>query len=93
MLKFQVLEFIKANFSSDTIIIGHGLENDFYALGLIHYSCVDTSILYRHPKGLPYRYGLKYLTKEQLGRFIQDGEHDSTVDSIACIDLVLKYLS
>jgi RNA exonuclease 1 len=88
-----VLEFIKANFSSDTIIIGHGLENDFYALGLIHYSCVDTSILYRHPKGLPYRYGLKYLTKEQLGRFIQDGEHDSTVDSIACIDLVLKYLS
>jgi hypothetical protein len=61
-------------------------------LGLIHERVIDTSVLYAHPKGLPFRYGLKYLVKEYLGRFIQDGGHDSVVDSVACIELIEAYL-
>jgi len=76
--------------SRDTIIIGQGLENDLNALRLIHEKVIDTVLLYPHPMGLPWRYGLRYLASKYLQRFIQDGTdgHDSFEDSKACIDLV-----
>jgi len=76
--------------SRDTIIIGQGLENDLNALRLIHEKVIDTVLLYPHPMGLPWRYGLRYLANKYLQRFIQDGTdgHDSYEDSKTCIDLV-----
>jgi len=76
--------------SRDTIIIGQGLENDLNALRLIHEKVIDTVLLYPHPMGLPWRYGLRYLASKYLQRFIQDGTdgHDSFEDSKTCIDLV-----
>ncbi|KAL6604217.1 hypothetical protein U3516DRAFT_640188 [Neocallimastix sp. 'constans'] len=76
--------------SRDTIIIGQGLENDLNALRLIHEKVIDTVLLYPHPMGLPWRFGLKYLANKYLQRFIQDGTdgHDSYEDSKTCIDLV-----
>lgn len=48
----DILKFIH----SDTILIGHSIENDLRALKLIHKTVIDTSIMFPHQYGLPYRY-------------------------------------
>lgn len=75
----------------DTILIGHSIENDLKALKLIHRSIIDTSIVFPHYYGLPYRRSLKSLTKSILKRDIQtaDNGHCSFEDSRACLELVL----
>jgi len=75
--------------SASTIIVGHGLENDFRALNLVHTLVVDTSTLYPHFFGLPYRRSLKSLAKSYLKRDIQTGTHDSLEDARASLELVL----
>ncbi|KAK6203225.1 uncharacterized protein RJT21DRAFT_119371 [Scheffersomyces amazonensis] len=75
----------------DTILIGHGLENDMNALRLIHNKVIDTAILYpRHSNTKRFKYSLKDLAFKYLSRNIQIGEHDSGEDSLAAIDIV-KY--
>ena len=70
-------------------LVGHGLENDFRALNLVHTLVVDTSTLYPHFFGLPYRRSLKSLAKSYLKRDIQTGTHDSLEDARASLELVL----
>uniref|UniRef100_A0A1I7X3P9 Exonuclease domain-containing protein n=1 Tax=Heterorhabditis bacteriophora TaxID=37862 RepID=A0A1I7X3P9_HETBA len=86
--------FLSHFINSETILIGHGLDNDLKALGVVHNKIVDTSILYPHWKGSPYKYGLKLLTKHILNRDIQQGSmgHDSREDAIATMELVLHKL-
>ena len=54
-------------------------------LQIHHKRCVDTSAVYPHKKGLPYKRGLKTLMREECGKVIQeetaDGAygHDSSV--------------
>ncbi|KAI1764114.1 hypothetical protein GGR53DRAFT_333069 [Hypoxylon sp. FL1150] len=81
--------------SSDTPLIGHGLENDLNAARVIHPTCVDTVLLYPHHKGLPIRNGLKALMDRLLNRKIQreaDDDrpegHDSAEDARAAGELV-----
>ncbi|THH32887.1 hypothetical protein EUX98_g1291 [Antrodiella citrinella] len=78
--------------NSDTIIIGHALENDLKTLRMIHHRCVDTAIMFPHRAGAPYRISLRNLVKEHLGKVIQAGGgttgHSSVEDSIATLDLV-----
>ena len=50
---------------------------------------VDTSTLYPHFFGLPYRRSLKSLAKSYLKRDIQTGTHDSLEDARASLELVL----
>jgi DNA polymerase III epsilon subunit-like protein len=57
--------------SSETILVGHSLENDLRVLKLCHLRCIDTSVIYPHPKGYPLRNKLKYLANEYLGIKIQ----------------------
>ncbi|XP_014249921.1 RNA exonuclease 1 homolog [Cimex lectularius] len=78
-------------FNDKTILIGHSLENDLRALRMFHNRIIDTSVLYPHRKGHPYKYALKTLTKEYLGREIQikDSGHDSEEDAQACLELVI----
>lgn len=74
-----------------TPLIGHGIENDLNSTRLCHPTIIDTIILFPHPRGLPYRFGLKMLTKRHLGRDIQMGGasgHDSLEDARATGDLV-----
>jgi DNA polymerase III epsilon subunit-like protein len=78
--------------SASTIIVGHGLENDFRALMLVHTLVVDTSTLYPHFFGLPYRRSLKSLAKSYLKRDIQTGTHDSLEDARASLELVLCHV-
>ncbi|KAL2370810.1 RNA exonuclease Rex3 [Blastomyces gilchristii SLH14081] len=84
-LLFQLLQ-------PETPLIGHALENDLNACRIIHPTIVDTALLYPHPGGLPYRFGLRALTRKFLNRHIQAGGgevgHDSLEDAKATGDLV-----
>ncbi|XP_075787574.1 RNA exonuclease 1 homolog isoform X2 [Pelodiscus sinensis] len=59
-------------FSDDTILIGHSLENDLFALKLIHNTIVDTAVVFPHRLGLPHKRALRNLMADYLRRIIQD---------------------
>lgn len=62
-------------FNSKSILIGHSLESDLKSLKLIHSVIVDTSVLFPHKMGPPYKRALKTLCIENLKKIIQeDGE-------------------
>ena len=87
------LTLLQEVMDKNTILIGHGLENDMNAMRLVHHRIVDTSILYPKHKTAPMmKYSLKYLCFTYLGRTIQTGEHDSGEDSLGAIDVVKYFL-
>jgi RNA exonuclease 1 len=64
---------------------------------LAHGRVIDTSIIYPHSRGPPFRYSLRQLASKYLGRTIQQHAfddqdqpigHDSIEDAITCLDLV-----
>ena len=74
-----------------TSLLGHALENDLNTMRIIHPKIVDTAILFPHPLGLPFRFGLQRLAKTHLHRDIQvagAAGHDSLEDARATGDLV-----
>ncbi|XP_076258414.1 uncharacterized protein LOC143195283 isoform X2 [Rhynchophorus ferrugineus] len=77
--------------TSETIVIGHGLENDFKALHMVHKTVVDTSFTFPDDRGLPFKRSLKSVTKLYLCKDIQCGSngHDSVEDARACVELML----
>jgi len=83
----DLLEFINA----DTILIGHGLENDLRALGILHGAVVDTAVVFPHYYGLPFKRSLRSLVSIYLKQNIQGSSlgHDSFEDAKACIELML----
>ncbi|XP_009946496.1 PREDICTED: RNA exonuclease 1 homolog [Leptosomus discolor] len=78
-------------FSADTVLIGHSLEKDFFALKLIHDTVVDTSTVFPHRLGLPYKRALRCLVAEYLSRIHEGdvGGHNSRESAIACMELIL----
>ncbi|PPR07234.1 hypothetical protein CVT24_010171 [Panaeolus cyanescens] len=75
------------------ILLGHSLESDLNALKLCHPKCIDTAIIYHHPRGRPLKPALKWLTKKWINRDIQtrgEGGHDPEEDARACLDLLKK---
>jgi RNA exonuclease 1 len=89
----EAIEMLKYYVSRTTIIIGHGLENDLLALRLVHYAVIDTALLYPHPRGRPYRLGLKDLMRREIGLDIQtagENGHSSLEDAGAASILVRK---
>ncbi|XP_028567485.2 RNA exonuclease 1 homolog isoform X1 [Podarcis muralis] len=78
-------------FSADTILIGHSLESDLFALKLFHNKIVDTSVVFPHRLGLPHKRALRNLMADYLQRIIQDnvGGHDCSEDATACMELML----
>jgi len=77
-------------FDANDILIGHSLESDMKALKMLHGTVVDTSVVFPHKMGPPFKRGLKVLTQEYIRRIIQcdDGGHDSKEDALACLDLM-----
>ncbi|XP_061456906.1 RNA exonuclease 1 homolog isoform X2 [Rhineura floridana] len=63
-------------FSTDTILIGHSLESDLFALKLMHRTVVDTAVVFPHRLGLPYKRALRTLMADYLKRIIQDSASD-----------------
>lgn len=73
-----------------TFLVGHSLENDLFHLKLDHKRIIDTTILYPHNKGRPYRMALRDLSRVHLKQFVQEGSagHDSYEDCVACLRLL-----
>jgi DNA polymerase III epsilon subunit-like protein len=83
---------VLAHLSADTLLVGHGLENDLRALRIAHAAVIDTSVLYPHPRGLPSRTALRRLAATFLKKNIQGGEHDSVEDARVALELArLKF--
>jgi len=86
---------------SETVVVGHSLEMDFWALRLIHPRVVDTAVLYMSvriknrmfPEWL--KLSLKKLAHENLDLEIQEqkGGHDSAEDARAALMLVLRRIT
>lgn len=83
----DLMGFVNAN----TILVGHGLENDLRALKLVHNTCIDTSALFPHHNGLPFRRSLKTLVRSYLNKDIQKDNqpHNSYDDAASCMELLL----
>ncbi|VDP41393.1 unnamed protein product [Soboliphyme baturini] len=77
-------------FSANTILVGHSLECDLRALKIIHRLIVDTSVVFPHRLGPPFKRALKTLMVEYLKKIIQDDAagHDSKEDAAACMELM-----
>lgn len=76
------------------ILVGHSLENDFYALKLSHPHVMDTSCLFTPSAPTLFKPSLRHLTKQLLLEDIQhsnDG-HCSVEDAMACMKLAKKKL-
>jgi len=81
--------------SPTPILLGHSLESDLKALKLCHPYCIDTAVIYHHPRGRPLKPGLAWLTNKWCGREIQtrgEGGHDPEEDARACLELLQKKL-
>ncbi|KAI4872301.1 hypothetical protein NFI96_027729 [Prochilodus magdalenae] len=78
-------------FSAESILVGHSLESDLLALKLLHSTVVDTSVVFPHRLGLPYKRALRNLMADYLKRIIQDSVegHDSSEDAAACMELMI----
>ncbi|KAM6501517.1 ribonuclease H [Amanita muscaria] len=77
------------------ILLGHSLESDLKALKISHPYCIDTAIIYYHPRGRPLKPGLAWLTRKWCNRDIQnrgEGGHDPEEDARACVELLKKKL-
>ena len=85
----QVQTDILAIIQTETILIGHSLENDLCCLKIFHQRIIDTSVLYKHPEYPTYKHSLKYIAKKYLQKDIQFGAHDSVEDAKTCMELVL----
>ncbi|TPP51589.1 Exonuclease family protein [Leishmania donovani] len=73
---------------SQTFVVGHSLENDFKACKCIPNCYVlDTTWLFPHPAGLPYKNALRFLAQRYLQRRIQHGSHDSAIDALVSAEL------
>ena len=79
--------------SPTPVLLGHSLESDLKALKICHPRCIDTAVIFHHPRGRPLKPGLAWLTKKWCGREIQnrgEGGHDPEEDARACLDLLRK---
>ena len=87
----DVQAHLRTLITPSTILVGHSLESDLRALQLSHPRCIDTALIFHHPRGRPLKPGLAWLTRKWLGRTIQDrgpGGHDPEEDARACVDLL-----
>ncbi len=76
---------------SSTILIGHSLDADLTTLQMKHSLVVDTSVLFPHRRGLPFKRALRNLARDHLALNIQnrDEGHSSTEDAETCVKLLL----
>ncbi|KAF9232680.1 hypothetical protein BU15DRAFT_54755 [Melanogaster broomeanus] len=87
----QLLLILAPKAGPTSILVGHSLESDLKALRICHPLCIDTALVYHHPRGRPLKPGLAWLTKKWCHREIQtrgEGGHDPEEDARACVDLL-----
>jgi RNA exonuclease 1 len=75
----------------ETILVGHSLDSDLRAMRVSHCLCIDTAVLYPHPKKFPYRNSLRFLASTYLNLTIQANNgsgHSSIEDARTAMQLV-----
>lgn len=72
MNSFQAQERLFELVNSNSILIGHSLESDLKAMRLVHHKVVDTSVVFPHRLGPPYKRALKTIASEVLQLIIQE---------------------
>ncbi|GFT68592.1 RNA exonuclease 1 homolog [Nephila pilipes] len=79
----------------DTIIVGHALNCDLAALGMIHTKVIDTSVIYRKKCNANLKPSLKELAADHLNKTIQGGNHghDCIEDARTSLELAFKKIS
>ncbi|CAI2299906.1 unnamed protein product [Caenorhabditis sp. 36 PRJEB53466] len=84
----SIRERLFDHINEDSILVGHGLNGDLKALGIVHDKVIDTSVLFTNNGRRP---SLRHLTKIHLGYTIQDSSagHCSREDAVATLRLVL----
>lgn len=77
--------------NKESILVGHGLENDLKALRLIHYNIVDTSVAFPHKHSKYHKKSLKSIAQEILHKEIQTSSkgHNCIEDARTCMELML----
>ncbi|GFS96268.1 RNA exonuclease 1 homolog [Nephila pilipes] len=77
--------------NKNSILVGHGVENDLRALNIVHENVIDTSCVFPHERGSHLKHSLKYLAEVYLQKVIHDGfnGHDSVEDAQTCMELML----
>ncbi|GAU89785.1 hypothetical protein RvY_02296 [Ramazzottius varieornatus] len=77
--------------NEETILMGHSLESDLLSMKLIHRNIIDTSVVFPHRQGPPYKRALRNLMREYLSKIIQEDAsgHDSREDAAACMELMI----
>merc|ERR1711916_121609 len=81
---------------TQTILVGHSLENDLRAMHLIHRRVIDTAVAYPDSRGPRRKRSLKALSEAFLKRKIQMGGsagHDSAEDAHAALQLALRKIA
>ncbi len=88
----EVKEEMAAFIGPDTILVGHGLENDLRVLRAVHTRVVDTALIYESSRGKKFRPSLRDLARNHLDRIIQASNmgHCSEEDARAAVDLAKK---
>jgi DNA polymerase III epsilon subunit-like protein len=81
--------------NKDSILVGHGLENDLKALRLIHDKIVDTSVVFPYQHTKRHKKSLKNLALEFLNKQIQQSNngHNCIEDARTCMELMLYKIS
>lgn len=79
---------------SNSILVGHSLENDFHAMKFRHPFVIDTSCLFTPFATPTCKPGLRKLSKELLLTDIQNSDkgHDSIEDAGTCMKLLMLKL-
>lgn len=74
--------------NKNTIVIGHGLENDLQVMRITHSKVIDSCFMCFSK--INKRRPLKKLSFQFLSKVIQVGEHDSAEDAICALQIVKK---
>ncbi|OWB57847.1 nuclease activity protein [[Candida] boidinii] len=88
----HAMKFLYKITDENTIIVGHGLENDLNVLRIIYPNIIDTAILFSESFNPMYKDPLKKLAWKYLSKNIQSGQHDSLEDAVIPIQIVKKKL-
>jgi len=84
--------FMSALCSSQTVIVGHALDNDLKALLMVHHTNVDTAMLYTYVNSEDGTPSLKNLAKGILGKEMPE-VHDSVNDARVTLECAANYVA
>lgn len=89
----DVQSFLLSLLDEESVLIGHAVHNDLFALRLLHSRIVDTAVAF--PNAGRRVSSLKFLAREHLKRVVQEGSrgHDCIEDARTAMELMLMKIN